>query len=198
MSNAAHLAQPPSATGSLSDFPAFNLTPSLRVFRIHAKDYGPWWFSTSMKSRFDLADPDGTCYVAESRLGAFVERFQDFSVIPFSVIRDSKIASLQLPQPLRLADCTAPQARRFGMTGEIHTVAARDITQAWAQAFSRDGFDGMRYFARHDPSMKRKSIAIFGAAGEVNWPVVHDRRIDKRLIQRAKEVFGIKVLDTLS
>ncbi|MGH2517480.1 MAG: RES family NAD+ phosphorylase, partial [Ktedonobacterales bacterium] len=141
--------------------------------------------------------PDGTCYVAESQLGAFVERFQDFLAIPFTVIHGSKIASLRLPRPLRLADCTVSQARRLGMTGEIHTFASRDITQAWASAFSRDGYDGIRYFARHDPSMKRKSIAIFGAAGEANWPVVRDRRIDKRLIQRAKAVFGIKVLDIL-
>lgn len=33
---------------------------------MHRGEYGAWWFSSDGSGRFDLAPPDGVCYLAET------------------------------------------------------------------------------------------------------------------------------------
>lgn len=171
------------------------LTPSQELFRIHQAIYGPWWFSSRSSLRFDLAFPRGTCYLAEEDLGAFVEAFQDWTgtVIPRTEIDARRIASLRVPTPFRLADCTDPRVLRFGVTAEIHSSPERALTQAWAKALDLAGFNGVRFLVRHDPAQHRGGIALFGSAGEAPWHVDGIAAVPADLIDRARTRFGIEV-----
>ncbi|PQP17313.1 hypothetical protein C5613_34670 [Rhodococcus opacus] len=51
---------------------------------------------------------------------------------------------------LRVADATSNAAIQFGMTSEISTTTDYALTQQWAQALRAAGFDGIRYWARHE------------------------------------------------
>ena len=68
------ISTPPS---DLDDFPDFLLRPSHVLIRIHRRTNRPWWFSSSGSMRFDLTPPGGTCYIAESDEGAFLEALQE-------------------------------------------------------------------------------------------------------------------------
>jgi RES domain len=179
----------------LTRFPAFRLLPSQTLVRIHRAERGPWWFGLSGYGRFDLSPPRGTCYLAEDALGAFVEAFQEPGpVIPGILILGRRRSMVSVPAPMLLADCTDSRTRRFGLTGEIHSSDDRRQTQAWAEAFARAGFDGIRYFVRHDPAQRQVGFALFGASGAVHWPVESTDVVDADLIRDAQERFGIQVL----
>lgn len=186
------LARPPS---DLRGFPQYALLPGQVLYRIHKAVHGPWWFSSGTPLRFDLARPKGTCYLAEEALGAFVEAFQDWtgSILPSAEISVRRISKLTVPSPMRLADCTSARALAFGVTAEIHASPDRTLTQAWAAAFDRAGFDGVRFFVRHDPAQRRVGIALFGPAGEAAWPVQASEAITTELIADVERHFGIRV-----
>jgi hypothetical protein len=67
------------------------------------------------------------------------------------------------------------------------------MTQAWAAAFKKHGFGGVRYLVRHDPSQTSVAVALFGQAGELNWAITSTDPIDDDLVQRAEDAFGIRV-----
>lgn len=67
------------------DFPKYELSSTQRLVRIHRAVREPWWFSNTGMMRFDLAPPDGACYLSEESLGAFVEVFQDWITTPVPV-----------------------------------------------------------------------------------------------------------------
>jgi hypothetical protein len=105
---------------------------------------------------------------------------------------------LTLTEPHRelvLADCTEPRARFWGITGEIHSSPSYQETQAWAEAFARSGFDGIRYLLRHDPSQRLAGIAVFGPAGpRPEYPVGRRQPIGDELILEVENRFGIRSL----
>jgi hypothetical protein len=177
----------------LDDFPTYTVTPSHILFRIHGAARGPWWFSHSGQMRFDLVPPHGTCYLAESAAGAFVEAFQGL-LIPRGTVDRRRLSRLGVPRPMTLADCTQARARSFGITGEIHSSDDRATTQAWAAAFHGNGFDGVRYLVRHDPSQQRAGVALFGDAGEADWGYEPPEAIGDELIERVAAEFGIRVI----
>lgn len=43
------------------------------LFRVGRAERSPWWFRSSLEGRFDLPEPDGTCYVALDPLAALLE-----------------------------------------------------------------------------------------------------------------------------
>jgi hypothetical protein len=155
------LAAPPA---DLRRFPSFRLTPARALCRVHRRDRGPWWFSHDGSGRFDLPPPRGTCYLAESPLGAFVEVFREIALVFQAVVDARRVSTLRVPAAVRLADCT--RARAFGLTAEIHATEEYAATQRWAAAFAAAGFAGVRYLVRHDPSARSVGVALFGAAGE--------------------------------
>jgi hypothetical protein len=171
------------------------LTPRRTLWRIHLEEKGPWWFCRDLECRFDLQAPKGTCYVAEEPLGSFVEVFTDVSLVAEEDIERRRLSALHVPGTLRLADCTDEASRGFGCTGEIHTTIDYDLTQRWAQALAASGFDGIRYYVRHDPAQRRVGLALFGDAGEVrHWPDPTTDNIGEDLQLDAARRFGIHVL----
>jgi RES domain len=128
-------------------------------------------------------------------VGAFVEVFQGFDeAIPIEDVRVRRISVLSVPREMHLADCTQAHARRFGVTAEIHSGTSREQTQAWARAFARDGFEGVRFFVRHDPAQRRVGVALFGPWGEATWPVLSTEDIGADLVLDVERLFGIRVL----
>jgi hypothetical protein len=186
------LAPPPE---SLEGFPAYLLLQNQRLYRIHRADREPWWFTSKGKMRFDLQEPNGTCYLAEDPVAAFVEVFQEWmdSFVPEHEINTRLLATLFPPRDLVIADCTSPRAARFGLTAEIHSVSDRSLTQPWAAAFMKTGFAGVRYFARHDPSQTHVAIALFGRAGAASWPRMSSAFIEGSLIAQVEREFGVQV-----
>ncbi len=186
------IAQPPAEVWG---FPEFVLQPSQLLFRIHPSIYKPWWFSSGGTGRFHLDPPKGACYLAEEERGAFVEAFQDWmgAILPAVEVLTRRISTLSTPLPVRLADCTKPRALAFGVTGEIHASPDRTRTQAWAKAFDRAGFDGIRFLVRHDPAQQHVGVALFGAGGEVDWPITSTGFITAELMLEVEKQFGIRI-----
>lgn len=168
------------------------------LVRIHKTTREPWWFSNTGLLRFDLPAPNGTCYLAEEAIGAFIEVFQDWITAPVPIPIEEILARSEShvspPRLMTLADCTNPHALSFGITAEIHASPDRAMTQRWAAAFHSAGFDGVRYYVRHDPGQRRIAVALFGEAGLRNWPVARTQPINAEVIADAERIFSITVL----
>ena len=106
----------------LSRFPAFGVDRRRSLYRIHRTDAGPWWFSGDGSGRFDLRDGRGSCYLAVTPVGAFIEVFRVTTVIPEAEVEARSLSSLVPPTRARLADCTVSAARKFG---------AKEIEASW-------------------------------------------------------------------
>ena len=64
-----------------------------------------------------------------------------------------------------LVDLTSNTAAQFGVTAEIFTTGNCQLTQMWASALHAAGFDGIRYWARHDLAHTHACLALFDIAG---------------------------------
>lgn len=95
---------------------------------------------------------------------------------------------------LTLADCTARRARAFGITAALHSGDDYALTQDWATAFARGGYDGIRYFVSRDPAQRLVGVALFGPEGATDWPRGRSRAIGGEMVERAERLFGIRVL----
>ena len=150
-----------------------------------------------MSGRFDLPAPEGTCYLAGTLTGAFVEVFQRWIAqripIPRSEVEARQASRLFVPHRVEFADCTNPRALEFGATGEIHATPDRRLTQAWAAAFRAAGFGGVRYFVSTSPAMNLAGIALFGEDGEAGWPVAGQAPLDAALLDEIAREFGVLV-----
>ena len=188
------LGRPPD---DLSSFPVFDLRRRERLYRLHRSDVGPWWFSRDGCGRFDLPDGEqGTCYLAVSAVGAFIEVFRVATVIPEAEVEARSLSTLAPPKRVSLADCTVSAARKFGITGAIHTQPDYALPQAWAAALAAAGFGGIRYRLSHDPAQKELGIALFGAAGEQSLPVRSTESVPADVIEAARRQFGLVVAPT--
>ncbi len=179
----------------LKGFPYRTLTIAHTLARIHRRAHGPWFYSAEGSGRFDLTDGSGlgTCYLAERPLGAFVEVFQDTVLVDEADVLRRKLSLLSVPREVKLANCTSGRARRFGVTGGLHSTQDYDLTQRWAVALKDAGFGGVRYLVSHDPAQQLVAVALFGPAGEQTHPVGESRDIDAKLIGLAEQRFGIRV-----
>jgi hypothetical protein len=180
----------------LSRFPAFGVDRRRSLYRIHRTDAGPWWFSGDGSGRFDLRDGRGSCYLAVTPVGAFIEVFRVATVIPEAEVEARSLSSLVPPARARLADCTVSAARKFGITGAIHTQPDYTAPQAWAEAFAAAGFDGIRYRVSHDPAQRELGVVLFGDAGEQSLPVRRTEPIPANVIEAARQRFGLIVAPT--
>lgn len=184
----------PPPPADLRRFPRRTLRGSVELFRIHPVGRRPWWFSSDGQGRFDLPAPAGTCYLALSPLGAFVEVFRDFTLVASADVAARVLSALRSPADAVLADCTSPRARGFGVSAAIHSTADYDTTQAWAQAFRNHGFAGVRYLCGHDPSQREIGIALFGDAGEADRPVRRTSGIDDEAIRAVQRRYRLRVV----
>lgn len=180
----------------LSRFPAFGVDRRRSLYRIHRTDAGPWWFSGDGSGRFDIRDGRGSCYLAATPVGAFIEVFRVATVIPEAEVEARSLSSLVPPARTRLADCTISAARKFGITGAIHTQPDYTVPQAWAEAFAAAGFGGIRYRVSHDPAQRELGVVLFGEAGEQSLPVRRTEPIPASVIEAARQRFGLIVAPT--
>jgi hypothetical protein len=180
----------------LTRFPAFGVDRRRSLYRIHRSGVGPWWFSGDGSGRFDLRDGRGSCYLAVTPVGAFIEVFRVATVIPEAEVEVRSLSSVVPSTRARLADCTVSAARKFGITGAIHTQPDYTAPQAWAEAFAAAGFDGIRYRVSHDPAQRELGVVLFGDAGEQSLPVRRTEPIPANVIEAARQRFGLIVAPT--
>jgi hypothetical protein len=159
-----HLAQPPPPAQLKSAFPSRDYPADATVFRSHGHGLGPRWFRHSGAGRFDLADPDGTRYVAESEVVPLLETWGGLQVVPDYVAAERDSSRLRLGDGVTVADLTSNLAVQYGVTSEIFTTTDYGLTQLWASAFRQAGFGGIRYWARHDLAHTAACLALFGPA----------------------------------
>jgi hypothetical protein len=163
------LGEPPD---DLSAFPARTIRRTTRLYRAHTRGRGPWWFSSNGDGRFDLAAPDGTCYLADHPVAALRERLGPRIVRSGTVLRSelerTLVSRLALPGPAHVANAAHPDAYIHGCTTELGTIEDYGLTRRWGVAFRRDGWTGVRYAARL--ATGAVSVALFGIAGARGWP----------------------------
>lgn len=159
----------------LSRFPRSRLLPSARLYRAHTAGKPPWWYSFDLSGRFDLIQPNGTCYLATDVATALRERFGHElvrqGVVTFQAAARTEVSALRVPSPRWLANTCSPAAANFGMTREIGTCPSYDIPQAWAAAFFDGGrHSGIRYQTPFSTGAAPNAAALFDDAGQHNWP----------------------------
>ena len=161
---ALHLAPPPPPAQLTSGFPARDYPPGTEMFRSHRHGKGPLWFSHSGAGRFDLAAPDGTCYIAESEVLTLLETWGGLQVVPDYMAAERDSSRLRLNDGVTVADLTSNLAIQYGVTSEVFTTTDYRLTQLWASALRQAGFGGIRYWARHDLAHTAGCLALFGPA----------------------------------
>lgn len=159
-----HLGSPPPPE-QLTAFPAHVSPAGSELFRSHRHGHEPRWFSGSGAGRFDLAGTHGTCYTARSDVIALLETWGGMWIVPEYLVAERDMSNLLLRNAVRLADMTSNTAIRFGVTAEIFTTGDYQATQRWAAALRQAGFEGIRYWARHDLAHRSACFALFGPAG---------------------------------
>jgi hypothetical protein len=185
----------PAPPDDLPELPSAKLGAK-SLWRVHPADVAPWFFDVGPDGRFNLAE-SGTCYLAETPIGAFVEKFgrllRPGGVIPEPLIDAQRLSKLRPPKA-NVVDLTDPSVLGLiGLTAEIHSTTNYDLTQAWALALREAGYDGIRYKARHDPRGELVSIALF-APGKPPRSAGKTTTIPVDLIHEASATFAITVL----
>ena len=129
-------------------------------------------------------------------MGAFIEVFRVATVIPEAEVDARVLSSLAPSKATRLADCTVSAARKFGITGAIHTQPEYALPQAWAAAFAAAGFGGIRYRLSHDPAQRELGVALFGKAGERKARARRTEAVPADVVEEARQRFGLVVAPT--
>lgn len=185
------LGLPPSG---LLRFPRSRLKADAPLYRAHTVNRSPWWFSSDLSGRFDLIQPNGTCYLSIDLATALRERFGHDLVrqglVTFEAAARTQVSELRIPAPRWLANTCSRNAAAFGMTREIGTCPTYDIPQAWAAAlFATERHAGIRYQTRFTTGPAPNAVALFDDAGQRNWPTDPDALGGVQACARA----GIKV-----
>lgn len=175
------------------------------MYRTHGSKFAPWWFGTAGGGRFDLPGPDGTCYTAESELITMLETWGGIRCIPRPEIEHRSISTVAVGRELRVADMTSNAAIQFGVTSEISTTIDYPLTQQWACAVRDAGFDGIRYWARHEMTHADACVALFAPSGDrtsaptapTEFTVLGSDELADRsdLWDALRQAAGIEVLD---
>ncbi|QBJ98709.1 RES domain-containing protein [Rhodococcus sp. ABRD24] len=174
------------------------------MYRTHGSKFAPWWFGTG-GGRFDLPGPHGTCYTAEAELITLLETWGGIQLIPRPEINKRSISTVAVSRELQVADMTSNAAIQFGMTSEISTTIDYPLTQQWALALRDAGYDGIRYWARHEMAHADACFALFAPGGDqtsaptapTDFTVLGSAALSDRpdLWDALQRVAGIEVLD---
>lgn len=174
--------------GDLTGFPA--VTPPKRMVGVCQAARDTWWFSADGSGRFDLAPPQGTCYLATDAYAAIREATR-LGPVSTGWVLARELREVAPPDPnARLAATTRQAAGRYGVTTELATVVPYDLPRRWATAFHAHGFNGIRHQLRHDQRARPSGIALFGSTGAGS----HDDGQRTRLTVAAVEATGVPVL----
>jgi hypothetical protein len=171
---------PPDDPADLEDFPPLRPPPGrlARFWRLHrhfdpdsGAPRGPFWFASAEPDdpgggRYDLPAPLGANYWAGTAAGAWLEVFRDTLVVDVADLRRRRLARTRAPAKLHLANLLVKAAHRFGLTAEVHTTPDLATTRRWAAAWQRAGFQGIWGQARHDPTVKLRTLTLLDLAGE--------------------------------
>lgn len=185
---------------TLERFPRRTLRGDRTIYRLHRSETGAWWFSSDGRGRFDPVGTDqGACYLAEQPLGAWVEVFRKRTLLAEAEVRERRLLSVQIGRDLRLADLTSRRALAFGYTASLGANEDYTESQAFAAAAVRAGFDGIRYWVRHDPRQQLYGLALYASAGAADpadpaWPGGDTDVISEDLVAEARRRFGYRVL----
>lgn len=187
------LKRPPVRPEALCDFPSRTLATNQVLYRVVRSGRLPWWFGSTMGGRFDLAQPNGTCYFAQEALAALLEVIGP-GPVTHEFVASRRLRRLFVPQPWRVADACARRASQYGVTAEIGSILPYDLPQAWARCLEQAGFGGITYWLRHDPARSR-GYAFFGkAGGRPRWRRGRERMIAGSLMKRLQYEHGITIL----
>lgn len=187
-------------TSPLDAFPARTLKAGRTLYRIHRTAVGAWWFSSDGTGRFDPvhAKGIGACDLALEPLGAFVEVYRTRLELDEDDVIARRLARVELGSDLRLADITSRRALRFDVTAEVGAGGDYDASQQLASDLVAAGFDGVRWWVRHDPAQRLVGVALFGPAGApaptVSLPEAVSYALDSQLLEEARRKFGYRVL----
>ncbi|MBF4581761.1 RES family NAD+ phosphorylase [Curtobacterium sp. VKM Ac-2865] len=192
----------PTAEADLADFPSVE-SRGTTFYRAKRHDRGAWWFASTPADadgvdggRFDLADPRGTCYWADSVEVAVRERLAHHTLHTNTVFvgraREMVVVAARASRGRRFADVTAPDAVRHGVGAELQTMVDYRVPQAWARAFNATGFAGVRYSTRFTSDAAPNAWAVFGDAGVPRRP--RPERVHRDGVSACVES-GIRVLE---
>ncbi len=174
--------------GDLTGFPV--VAPPKRMVRVCRASHGTWWFSANGSGRFDLAPPEGTCYLATDSYAAIREATR-LGPVSTVWVQARELREVAAPDPgARLAATSRQAAGRFGVTTELVTVVPYDLPRRWAAAFRTHGLDGIRHQLRHDQRARPSGVALFGTAGTGSV----DNGEPAALTTSAVEASGVTVL----
>lgn len=200
------LGQPPRE--GLDAFPSALLPRTLH--RLHRREVGVWWFASATEDpddggRFDLQPPAGACYLADSPLGAALEVFRDeVPVLPESSLQQRRRGAVTVDGDApEAADFTAPAARGWGITLEIHADEQRPRTRAWAEALFAAGWRSLPSLIRHQPGGDLTAITLLDRAGAHpptmpgGWHTTSHEIVDDADLIEALAAYGIEVLPDL-
>ncbi|MFI8567683.1 RES family NAD+ phosphorylase [Rhodococcus sp. NPDC078407] len=196
-----HLSEPKAVSELSGRFPSYVYPAGTELFRSHRAGLGTRWYSSSGGGRFDLEEPGGTCYLAEDEVVTLLEIFGGQLVVPRYEVESRAASTITLGSDVTLADLTANTGIAFGVTAEIFSTADYPLTQRWAAAFRAAGFDGLRYWARHELERAGRCVALFGGAGAVGESHPHAVKVTTGLsdrgdlLQRWREETGVTILD---
>ena len=159
------------ATGlDLSGFPARPVRQGSQWRKAHKRENSPWFYDSTPEGRFNLSDPVGTCYLANTPETAAREvtgpEFLNQGFVNAEFAKARVVSTLEIPSVPNLANITEPKVFIFGISNELCTMSDYSVTRAWAAAFHTAGFGGIWYHSRYSTAAKSRSIGIFGAAGE--------------------------------
>ena len=183
---------PPPASEELVGFPVWHVHAGTVLCRVTTSGFGPWWFSSDARGRFDLPPPRGTCYLADDEVAALLEVLGPVTVVSPRWAARLSMWHLGLPHQCSAADTTVREARGFGVTAELASMTPYAVPQQWASAFAGAGHEGVRYRVRHDPAGSR-ALALFGAAGERRWPRGRRQQVGEQLLRRLAGEAGVRV-----
>ena len=177
----------------MRDFPSRTVGTDQALYRVVRSGRLPWWFGSTMGGRFDLALPNGTCYVAQEALAALLEDIGP-GPVTHEFVGSRRLRKLFVPQPWRVANACARRASQYGVTAEIGTILPYDLPQACARWLEQAGFGGIAYWLRHDPARSR-GYAFFGkAGGRPRWRRGRERAIAGSMMKRLQREHGIEIL----
>lgn len=164
---------PPPASVLRERLPRADVGP--RLFREHGlrgseEDGGCWWFSSSGEGRFDLEEPQGTCYLAESERAAARERCGRLMAmrlpISESIYAGRVVSEVMSPPGLgAVGDLASPAALGVGVTAELMATSDYALCQRWARQCWDAGLEAIRYAPRFTPGGQEAALAAFGGSG---------------------------------
>ncbi len=157
-----------------SGIPAYKLIPGVKLTRIFRTYFdgkrAPAWFFSSTSSpragRFDLVEPDGTCYFSDEVAGCWLEVFRSTRVVQQTDVDARSVAVIRrVKTTLNVANLTDPHAVVAGVTLDQSAGADYRDTQVLASQLHVEGHGGVIGWIRRDPAARFSNFALFGPGG---------------------------------